>query len=199
MSGYIYIWLLWILWCVVTFYMDKSYTRTIYGLTILTLITTSPYQLIVFEIPINISTLFLLGLSIVLLVYYRFPIKQYVYIFFICYLFVIYFLWKLTSPIVSEALFYFFGVLIGYLVLKLASKSFAKQVVIWSIGMSLGQILYNAICSSYYLLYGINSDRFFLLYTLVLILLVLHYVWRLFLIRVENLVKWVEVKKKWIH
>ncbi|SER13697.1 hypothetical protein SAMN04487944_101358 [Gracilibacillus ureilyticus] len=199
MNEFIYLWILWLLWCLTTFFLTKTKIRTIYSLGILILIIFLPENSIVGELPLNSGIIFLIIYSSALLIITPLPLKKYLHILILSYLYVIYFVWYITSPILSGSYFIVIGLILAVILLQFFGKEFHERLLIWITGLSFGQILYTIICWSYGLEYTINYHHSYTLLCGVLILLSLQRVWSLLSRRVELFVKNMEAKKRWTY
>ncbi|ENH97352.1 hypothetical protein J416_05038 [Gracilibacillus halophilus YIM-C55.5] len=185
MNEYFYIWTLWILWCVVTFLLPKTSHRYYYGFGILVVITTAQINIIFNHIPINIAVIFIWIYSIIGFIYSKQHIKKYLYAIGISYLYASYFLWRLTSPIWEQQLFLLVGLILAFLLLQILAKNTHDRLFLWSIASSGGHLLYRIICSSYNVKMTVSDTDFFVLYSSVILLFIMHHTWISFIQRIE--------------
>ncbi|WP_439644438.1 YphA family membrane protein [Gracilibacillus boraciitolerans] len=94
----IIVWLCWLLWCFATFFLQKTKIRIIYAIGLLFCLILLPYQISIVDLPVNLSFLVIVFSVSIGIIYSRLPLKKLFFILFIIYLYVIYFLWRLTSP-----------------------------------------------------------------------------------------------------
>ncbi|WP_208587868.1 YphA family membrane protein [Gracilibacillus suaedae] len=197
MYQYLTIYLCWVLWCFVTFFMSKQAKRTTYSIVLLLFLILLPYEIIIIDMPMNVSFVFLLVYSVFTTIQSKLPFKKYFFILFLSYLYAIYFIWRITSPILNDFTFITIAVISGFLLLQISSKNIHQQIIILIAGVSFGQFMYSIICRSYYLQYTINETHFFSILFSILLLIAIQHSWEYIISKIENIVRIVEFKKRW--
>ncbi|QGH34807.1 hypothetical protein GI584_12515 [Gracilibacillus salitolerans] len=197
MYQYLSIYLCWVLWCFVTFFMSKQGKRNTYSIVLLLFLILLPYEIIIIDLPMNGSFLFLLAYSVFATIQSNLTFKKYFSILLMSYLYAIYFIWRITSPILNDFSFITIAVISGFLLLQISSKNLHQQITILIAGVSFGQFLYSIICRSYYLQYTINDTHFFSILFSILLLMAIQHSWEYLIIKIENVVKMVEFRKRW--
>ncbi|SFL84755.1 hypothetical protein SAMN04487943_104285 [Gracilibacillus orientalis] len=197
MYQYLTIYLCWVLWCFVTFFMSKQGKRNTYSIVLLLFLILLPYEIIIIDLPMNVAFLFLLMFSVVVTIQSKMSVKKYLSLLFMSYLYAIYFIWRITSPILNDFSFITIAVISGFLLLQIASRNIHQQITMLVAGISFGQFLYSIICRSYYLQYTINEIYFFSILFSILLLVTIQHSWEFLIAKVENVVRIVEFKKRW--
>ncbi|WP_018934342.1 YphA family membrane protein [Gracilibacillus lacisalsi] len=197
MYQYLTIYLCWVLWCFVTFFMSKQGKRNTYSIMLLLFLIFLPYEIIIIDLPMNVSFLFLLIYSVFTTIQSKLSFKKYFLILFFSYLYAIYFIWRITSPILNDFAFITIAVISGFLLLQISSKNIHQQIIILIAGVSFGQFMYSIICRSYYLQYTINETHFFSILLSILLLIAIQHSWEYLITKIENIVRIVEFKKRW--
>ncbi|MGN8647087.1 YphA family membrane protein [Gracilibacillus sp. HCP3S3_G5_2] len=197
MYQYLTIYLCWVLWCFVTFFMSEPRKRYTYSVVLLLFLILLPHELIIIDLPMNVAFLFLLAFSVLATIQSKLTIKQYFSILLISYLYAIYFIWRITSPILNDFSFVVMAVICGFLMLQICSRMIHQQMIIIIAGLSFGQLLYSIICRSYHLQYTINDTYFFSILFSILLLVAIQHSWEFIISKIENVVKMVEFKKRW--
>ncbi|KAB8138497.1 hypothetical protein F9U64_04930 [Gracilibacillus oryzae] len=199
MEEFIYIYILWLLWCLTTFFFNKTKLRTVYSLGILLLIICVPYTTVIGEITLNSGVILLVFYSFGLLMMLSMPMKKYLYTLLFAYLYVIYFVWYITNPILSYPYFMLIGIIVATIVLQIFERDFHQRILIWITSLAFGQVLYTLICWSYSLEFTINYHDYYILFCSVLLLLCLINIWLLLLKRMELVIQGIESKKRWTY
>ncbi|MGP4041352.1 YphA family membrane protein [Gracilibacillus sp. D59] len=197
MYQYLTIYICWVLWCFVTFFMSKHGKRNTYSILLLLFLILLPYKIIVMDLPLNVSFFLLLLYSFFSIVNSKLSFKKYFSILIISYLYAIYFIWRITSPILNDFSFIIIAVISGFLLVQIASRSTYQQITILIAGVSFGHFFYSLICRSYYLQYTINDTHFFSILFSILLLIAIQHSWEFLITKIENVVKMLEFKKRW--
>jgi hypothetical protein len=196
MEDYVYLWLLWILLCLITFFMEQSKERSLYLIGCLITICVLPYQMNIHLFTIQITHIWVLLFSHLLLIGIQLKIRQYFYIILIAYIYTIYFLWYLTSPVFSHIAFLIFGIIGAILLLYWTGDTFHQKVRIWLSSIAIGQALYMCICASYYLESSYSYEYFYAFFTIVITILSIFEIWNVLLKKVEHYLQIIEAKKR---
>lgn len=195
MNENLFLWGIWLLWCLVTFFMGKSIQRTYYGIGLLLLSICVPYTLELSGILFPMSLIFLLLYSFLGLVLFPLKLKKYLPILLFAYLYVIYFLWRFTSPIFDDSWFVTLAIVFSTVVFMFVEKQFQSKILMWCTSLAIGHTLYTFICWSYYLQYNINFQHFYNIFVGVIVLFTIQHFWKTFMRKVDVLLQVIESKK----
>ncbi|MBP1969624.1 hypothetical protein J2Z83_001731 [Virgibacillus natechei] len=174
MSGLLFYWFSWILWIVVTFFMEKSKNRTILACWILLSILSSDIYVVIGSYPVSIALLLMLTGSILLLLQSPHLIYHLSASFTIMIGYAAILLWEISSPIlIILPRVILISFILGLVVILLA-KGLYSQLGICLLGLSCGEIVHGLMLSSYGFNVSIGEMQFFdnVLFLLVIIVFV---------------------------
>ncbi|WP_425292873.1 YphA family membrane protein [Gracilibacillus kekensis] len=197
MYQFLIVWSCWLLWCIATFFLSNNKIRLLYSTGLLLCLILLPYQVIIIDLPLNVCFIFLLLYTSCGVIYQKLPIKKYLFILFISYMYAIYFLWRLTSPVLNDFAFILIAVVSVFLLTQFTSKNKYNQIIILITGLTFGQLLFGLICLNYFLQYTINYFHYFLILFAVLLLVAIQHSWEFVIEKIESIVKVIEFKKRW--
>ncbi|WP_058307568.1 YphA family membrane protein [Gracilibacillus massiliensis] len=197
MYQFLIVWACWLLWCITTFFLSNKKIRFVYSMGLLLCLNLLPYQVIIIDLPMNVCFLFLLVYTSCGLIYQKLRIKKYLFILFISYMYAIYFLWRLTSPVLNDFAFILIAVVCVFLLTQFTSKEIYKQIIILTTGLTFGQLLFGLICLNYYLQYTISYHYYFIILFSVLLLIAIQHSWEYIIEKMESIIKVIEFKKRW--
>ncbi|UOQ47564.1 hypothetical protein MUN88_16090 [Gracilibacillus caseinilyticus] len=127
----------------------------------------------------------------------KFPVKRYLLVLFISYLYAVYFIWRITSPVLDENTFIMIAIISGFLLIHLFTKNKDEQITIIIAGCSFGQLFYLIICNSYHLQYTVNYETYFTIIFAILFIIAIQSCWEYIMIKIESFIKSLEYKKRW--
>ncbi|WP_434059212.1 YphA family membrane protein [Gracilibacillus phocaeensis] len=194
---YYTIYLCWILWCCVTFFMNRSPIQYCCSISLLLFLVLLPHELILYDFPVQLAFVLLLFVGIVLAIHQQLRIKQYLLIAMMGYLYTIYFLWRLITPVFNDRTFIAAAVLIGVLILVFLSRDLMVQVTLLINAVCFGQLLYSLICYSYHLQYSMDPLYGFQIVLTILTVLTVRKCWLQGIRRIEQYIQALKIKKRW--
>ncbi|UOQ85893.1 YphA family membrane protein [Gracilibacillus salinarum] len=177
--------------------MAKSKDRLKYLVLLYLSLILLPIKLIIGDLPVNGLFLFLLIYAAVMIILTKFPLKKYLLILFISYIYAVYFIWRITSPVLDENTFIMIAIISGFLLIHLFTKNKDEQITIIIAGSSFGQFFYLIICTSYHLQYTVNYDIYFTIIFSILFIIAIQSCWEYLMIKIESFIKSLEYKKRW--
>lgn len=197
MYEFIFLWLSWLLFCFPAFFMRRSVYRTFYMIGLLMVIILFPYYLAINGFLFSAGHLFILLWCTTAIIKFKLSWKNYILILFIAYIYTIYFLWRMTSPILDVSTFLIIAILASMGINQLIKASMHHKVYIWLSGMSYGHLLYTLICHSYHLQELKHHTYYFVLLSAILLIFAIQTAWKSWQLKIENWVQLIEKKKRW--
>lgn len=197
MYDFVFLWLSWLLFCFPSFFMSRSVYRTLYMIALLTIIILFPYHIGINGFVFSISHLFILTWCTIAFIKLKLALKNYIFVLFIAYIYTIYFLWKITSPVLDEYTFLIIAILACMTLNQFIKASLHHKIYMWVCGVSYGHLLYSLISHSYHLHDFKNASYYFILLLTILLFLAIQTSWKKWQFKIENWLQLLENKKRW--
>ena len=172
---FLYYWLLWIIFIIVTFFIHQSKQRSYILFWLLVIIISSPYQITVQTMQVSIVFFVMFFGSIVLFSFKSISFYRLFGTFtvMICYISLL--LWEIITPVWFFMPSYFIITFIIVLLVHLLFHTLYEQVTVSLLGLALGQLMYELIVFSYHLNDEIGSEQFIIQVSFILLFQMLIY------------------------
>ncbi|WP_074597123.1 YphA family membrane protein [Sediminibacillus halophilus] len=161
MEGLLFYWICWLLWIVATFLLKKNTTRFYLSFVVLLLLSCSNTRITIWECQLNLA----LVVSFLSGVLYLARKKDWIWLLFgslcmtFCYVGIL--LWELISPIWLFVPRLLMIPLIGLVLLLFLGETLIERCMVWSLGITSGEILHGLIMTSYGFQLTIGERSFF--------------------------------------
>jgi hypothetical protein len=162
MNGLFFYWLAWLLWVLITFFMEKNITRTFLAFIVLAVITFSNTIVTLFgniEFTLSIFVVYIFALVMVsqtnkkIITLWKSICLVFGYVGFL--------FWEQISPVWIVAPREILIPVFGFILLLLLNGNTKEKLAIWCLGTSTGEILHGVILHSYDMREAIGNMSFF--------------------------------------
>src|SRR5690625_2280434 len=166
---FLFYWLLWILFILVYFFMDKGKKRSFFISLILILIICSNVSLKYSDLVISLSFLLILAVSIFFYVSNPLTLYKTIVAFILMLGYVSLLIWEKITPIWFFMPSFFIIPVLSVLITIILVREFYEQIAVALVGITFGQLIYELILISYNL-HNVIGETIFFIHTCFVIL-----------------------------
>ncbi|WP_226034672.1 YphA family membrane protein [Aquibacillus saliphilus] len=149
MDGYIFYWISWILWIIITFIMVKDNYRTYLALWLLTLIALSNSEVVIGVTKINAAIFILFFGALILLSKTSNWILNIIRSLCLVFGYVGVLFWEQISPVWLVIPRLIMIPVIGFIFLSFLTNENVDKLAVWCLGITTGEVLHSLILNSY--------------------------------------------------
>lgn len=195
MDGYLFLYITWLLWVLVVFLMPKSKKNLWVSITLLLCVISNSFNVIIGEVTISATIALIIIGSVIVIAMHGKQIRTTWLALSVCIGYVGALMWEMVSPVWVIAPRMIIYAVLSFLLMFLITNEFWLRIAIFSLGSSVGEIIYSCLLLDYGIYEKAGDASYLDIVSIVIFMLVVTYAGSKWLSWFENTITQV-VKRK---